>query len=85
MEFIASVLVYKKKIDSQSIACYVSPRCQNHSCVPSLSAPYLPWRDLCGTEATKDWTQRKSYQFHAYKQWKLILHPISFFLKHTSD
>lgn len=42
----ASVLVYKKKMDSHSLVCCVSLRSQHGSCALSLSAPYLPLRDL---------------------------------------
>lgn len=50
------VLVYKKKMDSQSIVCYVSLRSQHGSCAPSLNAPYLPLRDLEKNEEKKDLT-----------------------------
>lgn len=50
----AGVLVYKKKIDSQSIMCYISPHSQHGSCALSLNAPYLPLRDLERNEEKKD-------------------------------
>lgn len=53
VDFISSVLVYKKKMDSHSIMCYVSPRSQHGSCAPSLNAP-LPLRDLERNEEKKD-------------------------------
>lgn len=52
----ASVLVYKKKMDSQSIVCFVSPGSQHGSCALSLNAPYLPLRDLEKNEEKKDYT-----------------------------
>lgn len=52
-DFIAGVLVYKKKMDSQSIMCYVSPF-SHGSCAPSLNAPYLPLRDLERNGERKD-------------------------------
>lgn len=52
----ASVLVYKKKMDSQSIVCFVSPCSQHGSCALSLNALYLPLRDLEKNEEKKGWT-----------------------------
>lgn len=56
MDFMASVLVYKKKMDSQSIMCYVSLCSQHGSCALSLNALYLPLGDIERNLETKDQT-----------------------------
>lgn len=52
----ASVLVYKKKMDSQSIMYYVSLCSQHGSCALSLNALYLPLGDIERNLETKDQT-----------------------------